>query len=639
MSNKNHHQHHKAFTIAQHQARQARRKSSTHAQRPTLHQAPALQQRASVQHGQSMDMNVYGDSDDADTETDEEPETAKRTAAITMTAPSAAQQETASPLKRKRAMSMSELFDFPDSPPASDGGSMTPGSQSQYHFDDIAALDESEDEYDMERMESAELIHEREDDDMRGHKFHVMDDDKPFAYAPEEEDQEAATPSEQGSRSEEYWLEDFDALLNGASLFEIDASNSANNRHIEPSQDSLLEQEFFVHGNSSSSDQDEDEENDDDDDDDEEEDDEDGDDDERIGWDCFFANGDSDSETEMELEAMAQQAIAEEELAQALFLTSQVMDMPDQVDGDSDASTTDDEAPELLLQRSNSKLNPMTPARALVKSNLTSCMKQASFIDDTTPTKAAGQYLLNTSTDLTTPNQAPLLGTWTRDTTRPVAVIDGSTTNSPAHTPPLPKAAPVMSGMTGIKLTPAAALAAATEASKIANAKLKRAKAYRRSEAMTAAITSLDDIMYTNDFLLPGEADAHGHSVAPLELTPTIAAPGAFRRHQQNRTNVHKEDSLKDEWILLTSKSKAARDTRKVSAVPVLGLGTDSLSRKEKRRRKKLKTAAAGAGGLGRIGGSALSMDGDYSTGEDEVFGVERAGLGMGPPLESLFSF
>ncbi|ORY80491.1 hypothetical protein BCR37DRAFT_393847 [Protomyces lactucae-debilis] len=219
----------------------------------------------------------------------------------------------------------------------------------------------------------------------------------------------------------------------------------------------------------------------------------------------------------------------------------------------------------MLLQRSKQQLNPTTPSRALVKSNLTSRTKRASFVDDTTPTKAACQYLLNTSTDLTTP------------------MIDGSTSNSPAHTLAPPKAAPVMSAMTGIKLTPAAALAAATEASKIANANLKRAKAYLRSEAMRVAITSLDDIMYTNDFLLPG-------------------------------------------------------DTRKVSAVPVLECDTESLSRKEKRRRKKLRTAATGAGGLGKIGGSASSMDGDYSTGENEEFGVDRAGHGIGPSLEPLFS-
>jgi hypothetical protein len=597
-----------------------------------MHRAAShLGGRGLAQPGQAVIEEEYGDSDDADTETDEEPETAKRSilSRTGMGSGKHAHADRASPLKRKRAMSMSELIEFPDSPPASDGESATTGSQAGYHFDDIAALDVSEDEMDMERVEAAELIHDREVEDMRGHKFHVMDDDKPFAYAFDGDEPETNSPSEQGSRSEEYWLEDFDALLNGPSLFEIDASNSANNRMLEPSEDSLLEQEFFVQYVSSSDDGDNGQDGEDEDDSDDEEDD-------RIGLDCFFANGESDSENEMELEAMAQQALAEEELAQAFYLSSQVPDVPDQEEYDSDGSTTDDEAPELLLERSKSKSNFATPARALVKSTLTSCLKQASFTDSQTPSKQTGGYMLTSPNELTTPNQAPLLGTWTRDSRKAVAVIDGSQVNSPAHTPPLPKATPILTAPNA-KITPAAALAAATQASFAASSNTKRVKAYRRSDAMTAAMTSLDDIMYTNDFLVQDDDDLEQGETS-FDARPPIAAPGAFRRHQQSRANVHKEDSLKDEWFMLTSKNKASRDTRKLAAVPVLGLGTESLSRREKRRRKKLKTATA-SGGLSRHGGSTLSLDDDYSAGDDDVFGVERAGLGMGPPLESLFSF
>lgn len=278
------------------------------------------------------------------------------------------------------------------------------------------------------------------------------------------------------------------------------------------------------------------------------------------GWECFFSDGYSEAGEEGE---------------------------------DSEGCTTDEEAPELILSRlkttttPQSLRHPSTPYKAADannKSHLTSCIKSTMLTHDTTtPTKQTntGSFTLNTS------HKPPVLGTWTRDVRRPMGIIDGLTTHSPAPLPPVKKS----------RNTP-----------------------YPRSPAMAAAMTSLDEILHINDLLLP-----------PSNLTPSkFDKPiqvGAFRRGQE-RSSMIRENKVKGEWYTLTARSKSRNTIRKI---PVLGVGSESFSHKEKRRRMKMR----GRRGSSTIGGSTFG--GSFDEEQESDNGEERAGLGMGPALSPLF--
>lgn len=443
-----------------------------------------------------------------------------------------------SPLKRKRRSSNHfENHNESDS-------ALTPASLNEL---DLADLDDSEDDLDIERFEGDALIQEEEDRRVLESKFHVVDDSQPFAYAMDEE-------SDHTSNTEEFWIEDFDALVGGGTVFENTALPKFTLAH-EESQDTQLEEEFFLGYISSDSGED-----------DEGEDDADAelpfgmeDDDDRVGWECFFSDGSSQSEDEDE--------------------------------DDSSGGTTDDEAPEVTIARHKAaKAAPVTPAKTPAKTKLTSCLKQTRIFNDETPSKTVS----STPIKLNTSHQPPVLGTWTRDARRQTGIIDGMTTHSPA-------------GAIKSNKTPKKAL-----------------ESYKRSEAMTEAMTSLDDIMYTNDFLVPQPKTAPSKFDKPIQV-------GAFRKGQQ-RSAIIREGSLRDEWYNMTSRNK--EKTSRTKATPVLGVASESLSRKEKRRRKKMRAAAGMS-----IGGSTFGGSIDEQSDNEYNDGVERTGLGLGVPVESLFLF
>ena len=451
--------------------------------------------------------------------------------------------ENMSPNKRKRAMSMSDFFDIPDD---SDDSETVESIDDDLEIGDLA---DSEDESDIEKVEGEALIQEEEDKNLM-HKYHNVDDDQPFAYAPDDE-------SDTHSNAEDFWIEDFDAVQGVAANFESAATKF--DLPTEESPDDVIEEEFFLSVLSS-------------------DDEHDGEsieehelsfslgvdaDDDRVGWECFFSDGASQSGLEEE----------EEE--------------------DTEGATTDEEPVAVVIAKHKGTVEePATPAAKVpAKSQLTSCMKQTSISNTDTPVKT----IASTPIKLNTSHQPPVLGTWTRDSRRATGIIDGMTTHSPSGMPP---------------------------PSTIKKALKPKKDPYRRSDAMNAAIFDLDDIMYTNDFAVGAQDDEPSKFDRPIQV-------GAFRRGQQ-RTSFHREDSLKDEWYTMTARNK--EKTGRTKATPILGVASESLSRKEKRRRKKMR--GNGTSLNGSLFGESIDGMSDI---EDD--GVERAGLGLGPPVESLFIF
>ncbi|CCG80959.1 putative DNA polymerase iota [Taphrina deformans PYCC 5710] len=455
-----------------------------------------------------------------------------------------------SPQKRKRSLSPSDLFDIPD---GSESG-QTSGSLNEF---DYADLGESEDDLDIERFEGQTLIQEEEDRTFLESKFHVVDESQPFAYAVEDE-------SDHASNSEEFWIEDFDALTGGTAVFE-NASLPKFQLVQEDSVEVQLEEDFFL-GYISSEGEDEAESVGDEDESpfahDE--------DDDRVGWECFFSDGDSHSESP---------------------------------EDDSEGGTTDDEPSAVIIARHKAaKLAPVTPAKTIPKTNLTSCLKQTMVMNDETPSKS----IASTPVKLNTSHKPPVLGTWTRDSRRPTGIIDGLTTHSPAG--PLTSVVKPKSS--------------------------KKAEEKSQSyDAIAEAMTSLDDIMYTNDFEIPEPKDLK----APVNKFNRPIQVGAFRKGQM-RSSMSREDSFKDEWYNMTSRNRER--TGRTKATPILGVASESLSRKDKRRRRRMKAAAGMSVGGSTFGGSTFGGSIDDQQSDNEYNdGIERAGLGLGPPVESLFLF
>lgn len=440
-----------------------------------------------------------------------------------------------SPLKRKRPDSAGDTGDDSDT-------LQTSASLSEY---DLADLGNSEDDLDIERLEGEKMIQEEEDRFVRESNFHVVDDSQPFAYAPDDESDH--------SHPEEFWIEDFDALVSGGANFESQPPPKFELAH-EESQEVLLEEEFFLGYLSSDADQGSEAEEDAD------EESPFGDDDDRVGWECFFSNGDSDSES---------------------VLSEQ-----------SGGSSTDEEATaEIIARRKAAKANPTTPAKIPGKTNLTSCLKQTHVFNDATPSKSVS----STPIKLNTSHKPPMLGTWTRDARRATGIIDGMTTHSPVG--------PIKSALKVPK---------------------KKKDIPKVSDAVNDAMTSLDDIMYTNDFLVPQQKPTPSKFDKPIHV-------GAFRKGQQRSTMI-KEGSFREEWYHMTSRNKTKPGRTK--ATPVLGVASESLSRKEKRRRRKIRAMAGTS-----IGGSTFGGSIDETSDNEPHDGIERAGLGLGVPVESLFLF
>ncbi|BFZ53848.1 hypothetical protein PYCC9005_000879 [Savitreella phatthalungensis] len=172
---------------------------------------------------------------------------------------------------------------------------------------------------------------------------------------------------------------------------------------------------------------------------------------------------------------------------------------------------------------------------------------------------------------------APLLGSWVKDSRKRTSIIDGRSIGSLARRPS-------QSSRRQIPGSP-----------------------YERSGAMHDAMTTLDEILYTNELLVetsdhaaedseeyqeeghkhqPGRATAARHFERSLSIdTDSRSVPvGAFRKAQQ-RASLSRQDSFKDEWYLLTAKNRS-RLRRKQSA-PVLGLASESLQKSAVQKRNQ----------------------------------------------------
>lgn len=446
----------------------------------------------------------------------------------------------ASPLKRKRTSSFAEAAYDSDTP-------QTPASLTEF---DLADLGDSEDDLDIEQFEGEAMIQEEEDKDVLKHNFEDVDESQPFAYAPDDESEH--------SNSEENWVEDFDALASGRAPYETQVPAHLQLKQ-EESQDYVSEDDFFLWDYSSE-----------DGDDSADEEDGDGDEDDRVGWECFFSTGESDSASDEE---------------------------------DQEGSTTDDEAPALIIAKHQAaKANaPVTPAAKLpAKSELTSCLKQAAAFNDATPSKT----VVSTPVRLNTDHKPPPLGTFPADSHRRAAFIDGRSTLSPGGFLP--------------------------SAIKTPSKRRSRSKASPKlSPAVNDAMTSLDDIMYTNDFVAPLPKSIPSKFDMPVHV-------GAFRKGQQ-RSMLIKEGSFRDEFYIMKSRNKAKSGGTK--SKPILGIASESLSRKEKRKRKKMRSTMGSSVGGSVFGGSTFGGSIDETSDNDLDDGIERAGLGLGVPVESLFLF
>ncbi|KAG5518541.1 hypothetical protein PMAC_002937 [Pneumocystis sp. 'macacae'] len=180
-------------------------------------------------------------------------------------------------------------------------------------------------------------------------------------------------------------------------------------------------------------------------------------------------------------------------------------------------------------------------------------------------------------------NKPPLLGTWTRDLRRPMGIIDGTSTNI---------IDPIASPST--ILSPAS------------------------TSLSPSSIPSLNDILDTSAFVQLSSSNSSSSSITKSYLSDFYRWDripiGTFRRHQQRFANT-REELIKGEWYVLTSKSRLQQ-----SNVPVLGT---TVCRKKKRLRKqkyknKLKTS--------------IEFE------NEEEIGKEQCGLGLGPQLSPLFN-
>ncbi|CCJ30823.1 unnamed protein product [Pneumocystis jirovecii] len=187
----------------------------------------------------------------------------------------------------------------------------------------------------------------------------------------------------------------------------------------------------------------------------------------------------------------------------------------------------------------------------------------------------------------TTPNiinKPPLLGTWTRDLRRPMGIIDGTCTNiiDPTTSP-------------CTILSP------------------------ESTNFSPSSIPSLNDILDTSAFVQLSSSNSSSSSITKSYLSDFYRWDripiGTFRRHQQRFTNT-REELIKGEWYVLTSKSR-----RQQSNVPILGT---TICRKKKRLRKqKYKN---------KLKNNIELFE------EEEEIGKEQCGLGLGPQLSPLFN-
>ncbi|QSL66158.1 hypothetical protein MERGE_000533 [Pneumocystis wakefieldiae] len=185
------------------------------------------------------------------------------------------------------------------------------------------------------------------------------------------------------------------------------------------------------------------------------------------------------------------------------------------------------------------------------------------------------------TTPSNTLNKPPILGTWTRDLKRPIGIIDGISTNV------INPVAPSCTILSPSNLSP-------------------------------LSIPSLDDILDTSAFvqLSPSNSSSSSAKNYLSDFYRWDKIPiGTFRRHQQRFMNT-RDELIKGEWFVLTSKSR-----RQCSNVPILGTNACHKKKKLKKKRNKNKL-----------------KDNIELFEEDKEIGMEHCGLGLGPQLSPLFN-
>lgn len=181
-------------------------------------------------------------------------------------------------------------------------------------------------------------------------------------------------------------------------------------------------------------------------------------------------------------------------------------------------------------------------------------------------------------------NKPPILGTWIRDLKRPMAIIDGISTN--VINPVTPSCTILSPASTNLS---------------------------------PSSIPSLDDILDTSAFVQLSSSHSSSSSITKSYLSDFYRWEkipiGTFRRHQQRFTNT-RDELIKGEWYALTSKSRRQR-----SNVPILG--TTVHHKKNRQRKQKHR--------------NKLKNSIDFFE-QDEESGREQCGLGLGPQLSPLFN-
>ena len=492
-------------------------------------------------------------------------------------------------------------------------------SESLTSLDELAynALEQAESESDVEGFESAAIRQEAEDDEMLRYRFHTVDDDQPFTYAFDDFDAPSNARSHQNVAADEALWGNFAVDEDGA--FE--------------SEDELVEKMFFGISSDDSADDWLDDE--------QQlsragelndrsradtstvahrshaaavqaaedpslsESSEDSDDTiDRVGWDCFFSRGGSDDED----------------------------GLADQDSNGSGGSSTDDERPSLLPTATLSHgSDPVLRAADLAAPRQPKLEKLA-------PRPLPKQSLPPlTSGKVQELQNAPTLGVWIKAGSK--SSQGGQRSASFVGGPNFP----------------------------LRKSQLEECPRDTSGEgAFSAAMTSLDEIMYTNDLLLGESEDEDGAATELGDDGDTTVSEldrgtlvGAFRRGQQRAFSSARHSFLKDEWYHLTVKDRLKPRAKRLA--PVLGLTTDSRLRKlvklkkrrasnrpEAKRRRRMSTQAAEKAVSTRVeqgrpwpvvpdSTSSISLQ----AGDDDPFGGKKLralpAVDAVPSFESLF--
>lgn len=449
--------------------------------------------------------------------------------------------------KRKRTpnASCTSSGDRPDVPSSTDRSIQTffdSDSDSLSSLDELAysALQHDESDSDIESFENAALQQEAEDIEMLQYRFHSVDEDRPFTYALEDpadlllasERSEAALEAQWGLATQDsdanFHFED-EAMENMFFGTDLEDCNVSGAWRTNISDiDEPVGASLDTDTAHAVSASDVDVLYDSSEDSDETVD--------RVGWDCFISEGPSDDESDRD-DATA-----------------------------TDGTNTDDERPILGTQLSCAQLatsdHPKVAGKASHKNiqhrNTIHAESEQTIMKSRTGTGSAC-VTATVATGLPRSSyRVPQLATWSKDILRDECVP-------------------------GIR--------SEVPAAQVWRRRPRTSAARERKGAFDDAMTSLDEIMHTNDILF-SDADEADHATA-FGFDPHTAVStrdrnfqvGAFRRGQQSATTRSRQDSLDDEWHQLTTRNRLKPRAKRLA--PVLGLTADSKLHRLARMRKR----------------------------------------------------